>query len=494
MNESRVTRNPVWSRVRGVTSSVAFHVLVSALILVLVFLHPPLMFFGDTDTARNYLNTIISSLSTILALCISIILVAIQLTASNYTHRVLDFYMRLPYNGSLFLFYLVTIMHSFILMAVIRDPERDPLPATLARDMSADLVMVAICFVSLLLYMYAVVQLLKPERIIELVLRDYQRAYRRGNFRGALDNVEQLCDIAKRAASFSDSVTAMHCVEALLDIGKALPLPARRDDPMLTVHENLINQWMEILSVAVKDKETGLIYAVLDGLRVQGEHYIHHQAWQPSELVIRAYRHLTFSDFLADGHVFYADKVADRLYHLAHCAAAQGERGETFSVRTFDVIRMVGETTFRENPSAVASLLDGFLLSERFASTLAALHNPAQQEAGLILYFQLWKVFVSSAGRRDVARWAVWWEETMPPAQRRLGRELAVLLGVHEQAVDAVETICRIWHAHVADMDFAASEQAGQSHVLALFDGWSWPSVVARAKSFGAKDERPSGC
>ncbi|GMA49128.1 hypothetical protein GCM10025857_04850 [Alicyclobacillus contaminans] len=51
MNESRVTRNPVWSRVRGVTSSVAFHVLVSALILVLVFLHPPLMFLG-TPTPR----------------------------------------------------------------------------------------------------------------------------------------------------------------------------------------------------------------------------------------------------------------------------------------------------------------------------------------------------------------------------------------------------------------------------------------------------------
>jgi uncharacterized membrane protein len=82
--------------IREGTSSFVFHLLFAMLVTVLVFLHPPAIFSGDTDTARNYLNTIVSSLSTILALCISIILVAIQMTAANYTHRVLDFYVRLP--------------------------------------------------------------------------------------------------------------------------------------------------------------------------------------------------------------------------------------------------------------------------------------------------------------------------------------------------------------------------------------------------------------
>ncbi|GMA61803.1 DUF2254 family protein [Alicyclobacillus fastidiosus] len=112
---------------RQVTSSWVFYLLVTGLVICLVFVRPPLVFQGDTDTARNYLNTIVSSLSTILALCISIILVAIQMTASNYTHRVLDFFVRLPYNASLFLVFFTTIMHSFLLMAKIREPERDPL-------------------------------------------------------------------------------------------------------------------------------------------------------------------------------------------------------------------------------------------------------------------------------------------------------------------------------------------------------------------------------
>jgi len=114
-NEEREGR--ILLRLRLAASSWVFHLFLSATIILLVFLFPPKVFSGDTDTARNYLNTIVSSLSTILALCISIILVAIQLTASNYTHRVLDFFVRLPYNASLFTFYLVTIMHSFFLMA-----------------------------------------------------------------------------------------------------------------------------------------------------------------------------------------------------------------------------------------------------------------------------------------------------------------------------------------------------------------------------------------
>ncbi len=465
------------------TSSFVFHLLISLLVLVLVFLHPPAMFSGDTDTARNYLNTIISSLSTILALCISIILVAIQLTASNYTHRVLDFYMRLPYNVSLFLFYLVTIMHSFILMADIKDPERDPLPASLNREMSADLVLVVICFVSLLMYMYAVVQLLKPDKIISLVLRDYRKAYERGKFQAALENVEQVCDIAKRAASFSDSVTGMRCMDAMLVIAADLPLPTGLDDPLLGIHQNLVDQWVEIIGVAVKEKETGVIYAVLDGLQVQGENYVRQGAWQAAELVIRAYRHLTFSDFLADGQVFYADKVADRLYYLAHCAAKQGYRGETFSVRTWDVIRMIGENTFVEHPSSTSSLTDGFLMSTKFCETLCMMKDVKERAKGLVLYFQLWKAFVVAAVRRDVARWALWWDESMmDTGVREQGRQLALLIALHEDKQAAKDTLCHIWKVSLGDIDFARAQALAEHHAVALFDGWPWDAVMQRVK------------
>jgi hypothetical protein len=469
---------------RLVTSSPLFHLFVSAAVVSLVFIHPPAFFSGDTDTARNYLNTIVSSLSTILALCISIILVAIQLTASNYTHRVLDFYVRLPYNVSLFLFYLVTIMHSFFLMAKIRDPQRDPLSAGLAREMSADLVLVVICFLSLLVYMYAVVQLLKPERIINLVQRDYQQAYARGNYRAALDNVEQICDIAKRAASFSDSLTGMRCMDVMLEIAAGLPLPKHADDPLLKIHQNLVDQWVEIAGVAVKEKETGLLYAVLDGLQKQGELYVEGRAWQAAELVIRAYRHLSFSHLLAAGEVFYTDKVADRLYRLAHCAAAHGSRGETFAVRTWNVIQTIGENTFAEGPTAASGLLAGFLLSSEFYETLQCMADEGERATGLALYFQLWKAFAEVARRREVARWAEWWDGRIVNLQvREQGRQLALLISVHEGNAQAVQTLCHVWGVRLNEVDFARARHIAEIHALSLFDGWPWESVIRRIET-----------
>ncbi len=464
-----------------VTSSWVFHLFLAAVVVSLVFIHPPAFFSGDTDTARNYLNTIVSSLSTILALCISIILVAIQLTASNYTHRVLDFYVRLPYNVSLFLFYLVTIMHSFFLMAKIRDPQRDPLSAGLAREMSADLVLVVICYLSLLVYMYAVVQLLKPERIIDLVLRDYQQAYARRNYRSALDNVEQICDIAKRAASFSDSLTGMRCMDVMLQIASGLPLPKDADDPLLSIHQNLVDQWVEIAGVAVKEKETGLLFAVLDGLQEQGELYVEGHAWQAAELVIRAYRHLSFSHLLAEGEVFYTDKVADRLYRLARCAAVQGTRGEVFAVRTWNVIRIIGENTFAESPTAAAGLLTGFLLSEEFYETLECMEAKEERATGMALYFQLWKAFAEVARRREVARWALWWDGRIKdPQVREQGRQLALLICMHEGTDHAVQTLCHVWDVRLDEVDFAKARQIAQDHAVSLFDGWPWESVIGQ--------------
>ncbi|MBX6352217.1 MAG: DUF2254 domain-containing protein [Thermoflavifilum sp.] len=458
-----------------VCSSWTFHLFLSGAVVTLVFLWAPPLFSGDTDTARNYLNTIVSSLSTILALCISIILVAIQLTASNYTHRVLDFFMRLPYNASLFLVYLVTIIHSFVLMAKIRDPLRDPLPASLRPEMSADLVLVIICFFSLLMYMYAVVQLLKPERIIKLILRDYDRALAHGRWRAALENVEQICDIAKRAASFSDSVTGTRCVRAMLYIASHLPLPADADQALLDVHQSVVDQWVEIVGVAVKERETGLLYSVLSALRDQGRLYIAGGAWAAAVTVIRAYRHLVFAHLLSEGQTFYVEHVADRLLDLAARAVRCGERGEMFAIRTLDVVRSVGERAMRSDPGALSGLAE-HLLTSRALAEIWMVASPSSRERVTDIYFQLWKVFAAAAPLSDAARWAQWWRQTMEdPAVLRDGQLLAVQLALHVGRPDVADTLRYVWHEGVRP-GAAASLTAGVMARRQLFDGWPAPA------------------
>lgn len=456
-------------------SSWLFHLVAASVIIVLVFLHPPAIFSGDTDTARNYLNTIVSSLSTILALSISVILVAIQMTAGNYTHRVLDFFVRLPYNASLFILYLFTIVHSFFLMAKIRDPLREPLPASLRPEMSADLVLVVICFLSLLLYMYAVVQLLKPERIIELIEREYHRAFVKRRYRVALDSVEQICDIAKRAASFADSLTAIRCMEVMLQIAEQLPLPRNKEDPLLQVHRNLVDQWVEIVGVAVKENEAGLIGIVLDDLQAQSLHYVKEQAFSAAELVVRAYRHLAFSHLLYEGQVAYMERVVEHLYDIADSCSREGERGRAFALRTWSVIRTVGEITFASQTPAIPVLLSGFLMHPRFEATLAEFPTPGEQAEGLVSYFGLWKSFVGKASIRDVARWATWWRDGMSAPE--LGQSLALLIAMHLNRTEVVQTLAWVWGTSLSTHHRERVRVGFTPWLDDLFDGWPLPDL-----------------
>lgn len=460
-------------------STWVFHLFLSCAVILLVFWHPPMIFSGDTDTARNYLNTIVSSLSTILALCISIILVAIQLAASNYTHRVLDFYVRLPYNASLFLLYLVTIMHSFVLMAKIRDPLNDPLPQSLRPEMSADLVLVIICFVSLLIYMYAVIQLLKPERMIHLVMRDYQRAYRKGHWRRALANVEQICDIAKRAAAVSDSSTGIHCLEVMLAIGKELPHPSERaDDPFLKLHESLIDQWVEMIGVAAKEQETGLMQGPLEALSEQGRRYIAARSWPAAVLIIKAYRHIVFSHLLAEGQVFYIEQVAHQLYALAFVAVDADERGRAFTLRTWDVIRNIGERIWSTESAGAALFLDSFLMPDDLDRTLVELVHKNEQTDAVVLYFRLWKVFLASAAKRDIARWGHWWESAITDkAVMEDGEGIAWLLAAQAGEMHARQTLEYVWGWQGQSRPQLPPEY--QERRLELFDGWPLSGISA---------------
>lgn len=458
------------AHLREETSSWLFHLFFASIVVAVVFGHPPDLFSGDTDTARNYLNTIVSSLSTILALCISIILVAIQMTAGNYTPRVLDFYVRLPYNVSLFLFYLATIMHSFFLMAQIRDPQNDPLPHNLDMEMSSDLVMVVICFLSLLLYMYAVVQLLKPERIIQLILREYRRSYQRGRQNAALANIEQICDIAKRAASFSDSVTGMYCVEVLQQLALNLPMGEQAGKRFM-VHGNVIDQWVEIVGVAVKERETGVLAAALDALAAQGTAYVKAENWPIAERVVRAYRHLTFSHLITEGHVLHVDSVVARMYPLAAQASRVGPRGESFALRTWQVVRSIGETTVRAYPAAIPGIMSGFLLFNDFGVTVMNFRDQTERRQGVVCYFLLWRAFAEVANRRDIALWARWWQDAAPAEIQSQGMYLAEQLAVYLGRVDLQRTLAAIWRRELDDSTEAALAAILRPYRLDLFDG-----------------------
>ncbi len=315
------------------------HALTSGTVIALIFALSPKGFVGDTDTARNYLSTIVSCLSTILALCISITLVAIQLTATRYTHRVLDLFLKLPFNISLILFYFVTIIQSLFLLSRIQEPIRETLPGYLQPQMTADMILVLFCFAILIAYLYAVMQLLKPERIVAEIERECRYAMLRLRDREALDKVEQICDIAKRAAGDMDSSTglvAIHALEKVASEGSRTP------------RASVTKQFVEIAVIAAKEREGGMLGSVMAALYAIGSEALASGRMQDARDVIHAYERIVRTALVGQRLMpFVEEAVADmfRLTGRAVRGQAQTVTKEhaLFAQKTFHAVRKIGE-------------------------------------------------------------------------------------------------------------------------------------------------------
>ncbi|MCY0877240.1 MAG: DUF2254 domain-containing protein [Firmicutes bacterium] len=397
------------------------HAVGSLLIIGLVFTLSPRVFAGDTDTARNYLSTIVSCLSTIFALCISITLVAIQLTASRYTHRVLDLFIKLPFNVSLTLFYFVTIIQSLFLLSRITEPIHVTLPSYLQPQMNADMVLVVMCFVILVAYMYAVMRMLKPEQIVAAIEREFRIGIIRHKERDALLRVEQICDIAKRAAGDMDSTTGMIAVSALQKMASTGTRETRA---------SVTRQYIEIGGIAAKEREAGMLSAVLHSLTAIGQAALAERRLDDARDVIRAFERIVRSGLIGQQLFHFIEEAVSAIYDLAGKAIAlSGEgvkervRAESFAEDAFGSVRKIGEEVLARE-SEGASYVARTLLAVNFGRLLSQIASLAAQEAAiteacwrlLCGYLSLARTLLVKAELRDLTAITSWLREELPPA------------------------------------------------------------------------------
>lgn len=385
------------------------HALFSGIAIGSVFALSPKVFAGDTDTARNYLSTIVSCLSTIFTLCISITLVAIQLTSSRYTHRVLDLFLKMPFNISLTLFYFVTIFQSLFLLSCITEPIHETLPAYLQPQMNADMVLVILCFIMLIAYLYAVTRLLKPERIVSEIEREYRAAIRRSRRAEALSKVEQICDIAKRAAADLDSTTGAIAVEAL---GKMA------NDGTQCMRSSVIRQFVEIAAIAAKEREGGMLAVVLQGLQKIGEEAVREGRQEDAYDVLSAFERVVQTGLIGQQLFHFVDRAVTAIYQLVRIAV-RVELGENLTIqsgyrrRTFATLESIGEAILAQEKGGT-TYVARVMLAQTFADALRIIGESAQgtppegQWRLLILYITLARRFMIHAELQDVRFITTW--------------------------------------------------------------------------------------
>ncbi|GAX90465.1 DUF2254 family protein [Effusibacillus lacus] len=402
----------------------ALHLFFSWLLTGAVFVFTPPVFDGDAETARNYLNTIATILATIFTLSISIVMVAIQMTASKYTHRILDFYVRFPYNISLFSFYLLTIFHAIYMLSKMRELDNGLVSKQMDKWISADLVMLIVGFVWLLVYMYAVMKLMKPETIIGKIEKEYLISYNRGEYQEALSKIEQIADIGKRAVNDMDTMTAVRCVKNIADMLHNTRLPTAEQDKVLWYHKRIVEQLQGLASISFSQRETVVSGAILREMFEMGIKYVESGSLKAAGVIVEGYTMIVINSLAGQQQLNMIATVVSHIYDICCEVVRKGTDKEAvhgFVISAFHNLQEIGRQVIKSELHG-HSFVARHVVSNAFGRLLAAIiekdgpifPHPLIYEL-FYEYVKLTKILFDSGDLKDVLTITTWMREEMLP-------------------------------------------------------------------------------
>ncbi|MFC4767427.1 DUF2254 family protein [Effusibacillus consociatus] len=402
----------------------ALHLLASWLLIGVILLFTPPVFDGDAETARNYLNTIAQILATIFTLSISIVMVAIQMTASKYSHRILDFYVRFPYNVSLFSFYLLTIFHAIYMLSKMRELDNGLVTKEMDKWISADLVLLIVGFLWLLIYMYAVMKLMKPETIISKIEKEYLAAYNRGAYQEALDKIEQIADIGKRSINDMDTMTAVRCVKNISDMLHNTRLPTAEQDKVLWYHNRIVDQLQGLASISFSQRETAVSGAILNELFEMGIKYVESGSLKAAGVIVDGYTQIVMTSLAGQQQLNMITKVVQHIYEISCRVVKKGSDKEAvhgFVIAAFRRLQEIGRQVAKSELHG-HSFVAEHIVSNAFGRLLATIiekdgpifPHPLIYEL-FYEYVKLIKLLFLHGDIKDIVQITTWMREEMLP-------------------------------------------------------------------------------
>ena len=144
------------------------------------------LFHTDANSARYMLSALVQSQAAIVAIVITLTLIAVQLTASAYSPRVMDIFKKNPDMWILLSCYGFSIFYGFIVLKLVEGAEGEfvsqsvvwslgPISISFEFCVSLAYWLGAFTFVVLFLYMLNIIDLLKPPNIIKRLSEEITR-------------------------------------------------------------------------------------------------------------------------------------------------------------------------------------------------------------------------------------------------------------------------------------------------------------------------------
>jgi hypothetical protein len=139
-------------------------------ILAILIISPFDIFFPpvDSDSARYLLSSLVQSEAAIIAIIISLSLVAVQIAASSYSARVIEIFRNSHYLWTLLWFYLISMTYSLYVLMEIKDEINKHLYA----DIFLSFIFGILAFFALIPFILLMFRLLKPSKTIDMVSQE----------------------------------------------------------------------------------------------------------------------------------------------------------------------------------------------------------------------------------------------------------------------------------------------------------------------------------
>ncbi|MFA4823976.1 MAG: hypothetical protein WC593_02340 [Methanoregula sp.] len=153
----------------------------------------------DINNALYFLSAMVQAQAAIVSLVITLTLIAIQMTAGSYTPRVVDVMKKNPDMWFLLVIYIESILIGFFALKEVASPDDQSL-------VSLIFILGAYTFLTLFLYMYNTINLLRSDAVVKMLVADINI----GNIQlteGAADMMQPVFDVVHASINRFDITT-----------------------------------------------------------------------------------------------------------------------------------------------------------------------------------------------------------------------------------------------------------------------------------------------
>ncbi len=236
----------IWDWLKEVGNLISLAFLAFFLIFFFRFAIAGSLFGGSVDSARYLLSTLAQTQGAIVAIVISLTIVAVQVSSQAYSLRTTDLLLRYELFWLLLFLYGVSIFYDSILLNRINNDNI----AALGTEVNISILMAAIIFWGLFPYSKKTMERLRPQTIIR-ILGKHVLANDKGTFNAhRREAMLPLFDITKKAIRVDDIATARDGIRKLEEVCCAILAEQLNEEEAKVTAEYFSEQYQRTAKIA----------------------------------------------------------------------------------------------------------------------------------------------------------------------------------------------------------------------------------------------------